>query len=422
MNSNRKIFIVFSSIFVVTILTTTIVLYIAFSFNEDVEKSRQGRWRRAILTEEEQQSRLSQLISLGYLSGYNHAPEKIGVTVYDKELAFDGLNMFTSGHAAEAFIMDMEGNIIHNWRYNIESVWEGYPMIPENRYWRRIFLFDNGDILAIFEGIGIIKLDKNSNLIWEHKGEEHHDISVSDDGRIYVLSRKERIIPWINKTSPVLDDYITILDSSGNVFEEYSILECLKNSSYAFLLEKMKREGDILHTNALEVLDGRSSDISALYEKGNVIISIRDLDVIAIIDMEENKVVWALDGSNDGLWKKQHDPVLLSNGNILVFDNYAGINRSRVIEYNPFNQEIAWEYKGDTVNSFFSKGCGVSQRLPNGNTLITETDNGRAFEVTPDNKIVWEYVNPHRAGLKNELIATLLHMNRLNHSSIEGIL
>src|SRR5262245_65643091 len=37
---------------------------------------------------------------------------------------------------------------------------------------------------------------------------------------------------------------------------------------------------------------------------------------------------------------------------------------------------------------------GCAQRLPNGNTLITESSFGRFFEVTKEGEIVWEYVNP----------------------------
>jgi hypothetical protein len=43
-------------------------------------------------------------------------------------------------------------------------------------------------------------------------------------------------------------------------------------------------------------------------------------------------------------------------------------------------------------------GC---QRLPSGNTIICESDNGRFFEVTPDNEIVWEYENPYPNRLLN---------------------
>ena len=37
-----------------------------------------------------------------------------------------------------------------------------------------------------------------------------------------------------------------------------------------------------------------------------------------------------------------------------------------------------------------------AQRLPNGNTLITEGSDGRVFEVTREHEIVWEYICPYR--------------------------
>ena len=70
-------------------------------------------------------------------------------------------------------------------------------------------------------------------------------------------------------------------------------------------------------------------------------------------------------------------------------------------------------YVGSEERPFYSETCGANQRLPNGNTLIVESDNGRAFEVTPDGTTVWEYVNPHRAGEHDELIAALLDVVRL---------
>ncbi len=36
-----------------------------------------------------------------------------------------------------------------------------------------------------------------------------------------------------------------------------------------------------------------------------------------------------------------------------------------------------------------------AQRLPNGNTLITEGADGRIFEVTSEHEIVWEYISPY---------------------------
>lgn len=75
-----------------------------------------------------------------------------------------------------------------------------------------------------------------------------------------------------------------------------------------------------------------------------------------------------------------------------------GRPNSRVLEINPLDMSIAWEYNAEKSNrplwSFFSHYISSAQRQPNGNTLICEGANGRIFEVTPAGEIVWEYVNP----------------------------
>jgi hypothetical protein len=45
--------------------------------------------------------------------------------------------------------------------------------------------------------------------------------------------------------------------------------------------------------------------------------------------------------------------------------------------------------------NFFSPLISSAQRLPNGNTLITEGSNGRILEVTPGHELVWEYISPY---------------------------
>jgi len=55
-------------------------------------------------------------------------------------------------------------------------------------------------------------------------------------------------------------------------------------------------------------------------------------------------------------------------------------------------------------------GGGAAQRLSNGNTLITESDEGRVFEVTKGGERVWSYMNSDRAGGKR---ATIYRMTRI---------
>ena len=271
--------------------------------------------------------------------------------------------------------------------------------------------------MAIYEGIGLIKIDKDSNLLWSFtsKRAPHHDLEVVEDGTIYILTREKKKIPLISNAY-VYDEFITILDQNGKRIKEFSLIDLIINSPYANLLDrKIVKEGGfyghILHSNTIEVFDGRLEHKSTLFKRGNVMVSILMLDTICIIDLDKEKLIWT---SGSGMWQKQHQPTLLENGNILIFNNKHTANSSQVFEFDLFTQRIIWEYKGRAENKFHSKTCGSNQRLPNGNTLITETDNGRAFEVTKDNEIVWEYINPYRAGDHNELIASLLEVIRIN--------
>jgi len=122
--------------------------------------------------------------------------------------------------------------------------------------------------------------------------------------------------------------------------------------------------------------------------------------------------VWALSGQ----WFRQHEATLLDNGNLLLFDNRGNNGQSKVIELNPRTQDAVWTYGVAEAEALYSATCGTAARLPNGNTLITESNRGRAIEVTPTNEVVWEFISPHRAGDENELIATLLALERLDPS------
>jgi hypothetical protein len=85
---------------------------------------------------------------------------------------------------------------------------------------------------------------------------------------------------------------------------------------------------------------------------------------------------------------------VLENGNILLFDNGVYRKYSRVIEIDPRSGKIVWEYKGNPPESFFYVDRGAAQRLPNGNTLIVDSAEGRVIEVTKSGEVVWEFYNP----------------------------
>ena len=73
----------------------------------------------------------AKLIALGYLQGYNPASHLKGVTVNKEDRVYNGLNFYLSGHAPEALLIDMNGNVLHRWHYkNAEDIW---PNMQKNK-------------------------------------------------------------------------------------------------------------------------------------------------------------------------------------------------------------------------------------------------------------------------------------------------
>jgi hypothetical protein len=359
-----------------------------------------------------QQEEMLALSAIGYLSGTREKRAESGVTVFVPERTFEGLNLYCSGHGPEAILMGMGGDVLHSWNLSYEQAFPDALIHRNDKwtdFWRKIHLYPNGDLLAIFEGVAVVKVDKDSNLIWANKNRSHHDMWVQDNGEVYILTRTPRMIPEINKQHPILEDFISVLGPDGTERRRYSILEAVTTSNYSALMDLTSKRGDIFHTNTVEILDGRHEGKSPAFKSGNALVSLANINTVAVIDLELNRVVWAL----AGLYSFQHDPTFLNSGNLLLFDNLGAYPFSKVIELDPLTQEISWSHSGDEDHPFFSEVCGTSQRLPNGNTLVTETSEGKAFEVTPEGDIVWEFNSPHITGDHGELVAILPELKRL---------
>lgn len=93
-----------------------------------------------------------------------------------------------------------------------------------------------------------------------------------------------------------------------------------------------------------------------------------------------------------------HSVARLPNGNTLVACG-DGPGGSRVFEVDAAGK-LVWEIRGDELPGVAKKFMTGFQRLPNGNTVITDwLGHGKfgqaphAFEVTPDKRIVWSFAD-----------------------------
>ncbi len=330
---------------------------------------------------------LEQLQELGYVDGtIDERAELEGVEIHDRQRTCPGVNLYSSRLRASARLIDNDGAELHAWSY------------PGDDGWEHVELYPNGDLLVVVNQQSVFKLDRDSNQLWRYEAATHHDLAVHPSGEIYILTDASALKPEIHPDVPVIEDFIEILSPDGVPIDRFSILDALRSSDFAHLmvspqhLPSDRREGDrlrldMLHSNHIQVFDGTLAHRSPLFADGNVLISMRTINTIAIIEPSSRRVLWAWGPSN---LHRQHHPTLLPNGHILVFDN--GHRRSQIVELDPFTFEVKWRYAPAT--GFLSRYRGSAQRLPNGNTLITESDRGYVFEVTPEGETVWRFANP----------------------------
>lgn len=343
-------------------------------------------------------------------------PDKQGAYIYQAEKLAPGYTLYGSAHQEVAYLIDHSGAVKHQWSFDYGKqiglpFSTGKMQARDVLFWRDVFLYPNGDLLAITEvngespwGVSLIKLDKDSNLLWEQNKKVHHDLVVAEDGRIFVLGHE--IVhsvegASVNLVMPIYDERLLVLAESGEVLQEISITRAIANSPYRYLIENLRytMSGDYLHANTIKYLDKKLADQVSYVKENQVLVHLRNLEVSVIIDLATEKVMLLLYGP----WKRAHDPEILPNGNILVFDNKGlGEGRSRVIEFNPLTQEIVWEYKGTDEHPLYSAIRSREEKQANGNIVIVESDGARLLEVSPEGELLWEFYNPHRVQYKDQ--------------------
>jgi len=324
---------------------------------------------------------------------------------YDPKRAYNGYTLFAPIGGKNVWLIDMQGRFVHGWQM---------PYTPGDHG----RLLQNGNLLfagkdpegplSDFGGSAgvLLEVDWNGNLVWKHEDPYlSHDFFRMENGNTLVIrwspvpdeigAKVKGGVPGTEREGVIWGDVLQEISPGGEVVWEWLAYEHFDPDIDVFTPQCPRdRWGDC---NSCYVMPD-----------GNVLVSYPALSLIETIDKATGNITWRYGGV--GKLGFQHNPTVLDNGNILVFDN--GRHRpsppdySRVIEINPITNEIEWEYKADPPMDFYASFISGCQRLPNKNTLICEGPSGRFFEVIPKGEIVWEYVNPFyypsaRFGLTN---------------------
>ncbi len=316
---------------------------------------------------------------------------------------YNGYTLFTPLSECRTWLMDIKGNFVHKWESDLTPACYA-KLLPNGNLLYSGKLIDTP--LPDFGGIGgkLTEMTWDGEVVWEYEDPYmHHDFSRLPNGNTMILRFVETPpelakkvkggLPGTERDGIIWADSFREITPSGEVVWEWLGYEHLLDRE-EFAICPLCSKAEWTHVNTCHVLPN-----------GDILTSFLRQNTIGIIDKQSKELKW--NWGRGGKLGHQHDPNMLENGNILVYDNgthrpdseegelsYGMINFSRVLEVNPGSGEIVWEYKDEGATDFHSPAISGSQRLPNGNTLICEGIHGRIFEVTPAKEVVWEYRYP----------------------------
>jgi hypothetical protein len=385
-----------------------------------------------------------------------------GVTIYDPARTWNGYTVLSPLATQAVIVIDMNGNVVKRWDDFNNSAGGPARILPGGHvvsasgarppHQESLELVQRdfaGKIVWSYRNNEQIE-QRDAGMVWSAR--QHHDWQRVDfpagyyspeaapsatPGTTLLLTHTDHKVPAVAGDVMLVDDRLIEIAPDGRVLWEWTAGEHIDELGFApDARAAIKAAADVnaargtydwLHINSATYL-GPNRWFDAGDERfapSNVIISSRQASLLAIVG-RDGKIVWRMgpDFSASEELRKirqiigQHHAHFIPKGlpgagNVLVFDNggssgygFAGPiapngvgafarATSRVLEINPVTLELAWSYQAPR---FFSTNISGAQRLPNGNTLITEGAGGRMFEVTSEGAIVWEYMNPLFAG------------------------
>ncbi|WP_024800161.1 aryl-sulfate sulfotransferase [Nocardia sp. BMG51109] len=375
-----------------------------------------------------------------------------GVTYYDPERAHNGYVLYTGSDSITRLI-DMNGTVQREWPFPGVPPRIIDPALNGGRLGDIGVQLSPGDDPrgGIYANRTVGQLSWSGETVWEWGDQapggaarQNHDWELLENGNRLLLVTLPRVVPALGD-HVVGDQGLYEVTPDGRIAWEWRAGDHLEEMGFSedgwkALRETVSRDPDdpwgYLEINSAKTVGANRlhrEDPASVFHPDNILISFRKANIVALIDKASGALVWRLGpyfAAESGAQHQrinahkvprpldqisgQHNPHVIAEGlpgagNILVFDNQGGAGYppaalgiyagSRVLEIDPATREIVWQYTAEDSGlpswTFFSSFVSNAQRLPNGNTLVTEGMFGRLFQVTPDGEVVWEYQTPY---------------------------
>lgn len=256
-------------------------------------------------------------------------------------------------------------------------------------------MLPDGSVLVVWDDApGMARLDACGDPIWAKTDQiYHHSIEKGVDGywtwqsAVWNGGEDQRMIRFDPETGDILES-IDLIDDVILKSPENRLALVVPEDFKFDRTTKYGERADIFHPNDLEELLPEMAAAFPEFESGDLLISNRDINQLAVIGRKTGEVKWTAYGP----WWHQHDADFHPDGTITVFSNNTDRFRSSIIEVDPKTGVAHDRFYGSGLR-YDSYIMGKHQLLPNGNWMIDSTMQGWVVEVTPDGKIVSEFNN-----------------------------
>lgn len=310
-------------------------------------------------------------------------------------------------------VITRDGTVVQEWRPNWFDIWPEAPdelapgRIPQKTpgaILHGVQVAPNGDLLINYEFLSTIRLDICGKTVWKQANGGHHSLNFAPDGTIWVGAGQlvlDDSSGYANHPGPLDDWSLMQLSPDGKVLKNKRIGELLIENDLRGLLhlstllnDDTTVRGDTLHANDVEPFPADMP--STLFNPGDLLVSLRNINTILVVDPN----TWKVKFISTGHTLRQHDPDFAPGDKILIYDN-NNLNPlsdpddrySRIVELDARTGQSTTRFKGEGRAHFYSPTMGRVQRLENGNLMIVSAEQGRAFEVNQRGELVWQYFN-----------------------------
>ena len=247
---------------------------------------------------------------------------------------------------------------------------------------------DKGDLMTRYDACG--------EPMWTREGTFHHSFAPDPRGGVWT---------WLGETS-AFDQYQYLVrfdPETGETLEKIGLVEDIIDASPEQRLiftvvpgEQIKHQQgyrgipDTFHPNDLEVLSPEMAGAFPGFEAGDLLLSFRNINLVAVLDPATRALRWW----SHGPWIEQHDPDFLPSGEISVFNNNReGWRRtSSIVAIDPQTRAVrdvpvAPDYR------FYTQYMGKHGYLADGTLQVVVPFEGRALEFDADGALVLEINN-----------------------------